>query len=95
MRLTTFLNNVSFRFFGPESKLPWYRRLAHRLARVKLSLESLNTRLPRDRQAVRPVLRTLCQIPRMSTYALGAVIDKLVSEMPARRAASAGRASPA
>jgi hypothetical protein len=82
MDLTTFASGISFRMFGPESGLRWYRRLAYRLAPLQVSLEVVNTRLPRDRRAARPALRRLCAVPRMSTYAIGAIIDKGVSVMP-------------
>jgi hypothetical protein len=83
MKLEEFANAVSFRFFGPSAGLVWYHRLNHRLARLGLSLEVLNTRLPADRREARPALRRLLSVPRMSTYAVAAIIDKAVSDMPA------------
>ena len=82
MDLRTFASNVSFKFFGPDSDLRWYRRIDHRVARVNLSLEVLNTRLPPDRREARRALRRLCRVPRMSTYAIAAIIDKAVAGMP-------------
>ncbi len=82
MDLRTFASNISFKLFKPDSSLLWYHRLNHRIARVKLSLEILNTRLPPDRREARPLLQQLCGIPRMSTYAIAAIIDKAVAAMP-------------
>lgn len=83
MTLDEFANAISFRFFGPSAGLTWYHRLDHRLAKLGVSLEVANTRLPADRREARPVLRELLSVPRMSTYAMAAVIDKAVSRMPA------------
>ena len=77
-----FINGISFRYFRPDSGLAWYYRFSHRLGRLGLSLEVMNTRLPPDRTETTPALRELCGIPRMSTYALGAIVDKAVSQMP-------------
>lgn len=83
MNLEAFADRISFRFFGPESGLRWYRRLNHRLGRVGLSLELMNTRLPSDRRGARAALRALTRrVPRMCTYANAALIDKAVASMP-------------
>jgi len=47
-----------------------------------LSFDLLNTVLPSDREESRSRLKELCQIPRMSTIAIAAIIDKVVSTMP-------------
>lgn len=82
MTLAEFVRRISFRVFKPHSSLLWYRRLDHRISRLGLSLEILNTHLPDDRSTARAALCHLCNIPRMSTYAIGAIIDKAVSSMP-------------
>jgi len=83
MDLEAFANRISFRYVGPAGGLRWYRRLNHRLAAVGVSLEVANTRLPSDRRAARPALRRLVRgVPRMSTYATAALIDKAVAAMP-------------
>lgn len=82
MNLEEYVNGISFRFFNPSSGLTWYHRLSHRLARLGVSLEVKNTRLPADRQSTRPTLKKLLAVPRMSTYAIGAIIDKAVASMP-------------
>jgi hypothetical protein len=82
MDLETFANRISFRFFGTDSKLTWFHRLKRQTARLGVSLEVANTRLPADRQETRRRLRSLIRIPRMSTYANATVIDKAVASMP-------------
>lgn len=83
MDLEAFANRISFRFVAPSGGLHWYRRVDHRLAAIGLSLEVANTRLPHDRKSARPALRGLVrEVPRMSTYATAALIDKAVATMP-------------
>lgn len=84
MTLDAFARAIRFRYFRPDSGLAWYRRLDHRLARLGVSLEVANTRLPADRSAARGRLKELVRtVPRMSTYANAALIDKAVADMPA------------
>ena len=47
-----------------------------------MSLEVINTQLPAEAKVERSTLKALCQIPKMSTYAIGAMINFGVSCMP-------------
>ena len=76
---SAYLKNISFRFYRPMSSLPGFGRLSGLLRRFGLSLEALNTVLP---EAAPAELRGLCDIPRMSTYAMGALINRGVALMP-------------
>jgi hypothetical protein len=58
-------------------------RLARRFGR---SLEILNTRLPEAADEMQERIGHLCGMPRMSTYAIGAMINAGVSRMPAGQA---------
>jgi hypothetical protein len=53
---------------------------------LELATPSLNdlqvTRLPVHDQVLKQRLKALCEIPRMSTFAIGAIINYIVSEMP-------------
>lgn len=83
MTLDLFARDIRFRYFRPSSGLTWYHRLNHRLAWLGVSLEVANTRLPADRRAARaPLKRLVRSVPKMSTYANAALIDKAVSAMP-------------
>lgn len=83
MDLESYSRAISFRWWKPDSGLTWYRRLSHRLGWLGLSLEVINTRLPaNNREQACPALRDLLGIPRMSTYAVAALIDKAVSSLP-------------
>ncbi len=82
MTFDSFLSAISFRFVKPTSGLRWYHRFSSRLCRFGVSLEIVNTILPNDRVRERRTLQRLCMMPRMSTYAIGAIVDKAVSCMP-------------
>lgn len=41
-----------------------------------------NTILPTDDEKMKSILSEICKIPRMSTFAIGAIINLIVSEMP-------------
>ena len=83
LSLETFAGAISFNYFLPDSGLRWYHYLNHHLARVGVSLEVANTRLPDERRAVRRKLKDLVRtVPKMSTYAIAVLINKAVAEMP-------------
>lgn len=83
LSLEAFAGAISFNYFLPYSGLRWYHYLNHHLARVGVSLEVANTRLPDEYTAVRRKLKNLVRtVPKMSTYAIAALINKAVAEMP-------------
>jgi hypothetical protein len=93
-----YVSRISFRFFQPHMRLAdlpkdskWLRRLNvswESIAQNKLpdarkaQLEIINTKLPVDRSKMAERLAELCVIPRMSTFAIGAIINQAVSLMP-------------
>jgi hypothetical protein len=77
-----FANNISFRFCDVDSELFQFYRVRAWLGRLGLSLEVLNTRLPGEKRELRRRLGPLLSIPRMSTYAIAAVINHAVRTMP-------------
>jgi hypothetical protein len=42
----------------------------------------LNTRLPENEDRTRRTLAPVCKVPRMSTFAVGAIINRIVSQLP-------------
>ena len=46
LSLEAFAGAISFNYFLPDSGLRWYHYLNHHLARIGVSLEVANTRLP-------------------------------------------------
>ena len=85
------LSNISFHFVDPNATpsanglfaLPkgdgsW----AWLLPLPEAPFDVANTRLPRDEREMPIRLRDICRIPRMSTFAIGAMINWGVSRMP-------------
>lgn len=81
MNYSDFLKQIRFRFYKPSSPLWGYSRFKKLLKVFNVSLEILNTSLPPIATLDRAGLKTLCEIPRMSTYAIGAMINYGVSSM--------------
>lgn len=85
MSIDRFASEISFRFLRPNARLALYPRanvLLSRLSGKRLQLEVLNTRLPTASRTLRARLSPLLTIPRMSTFAIGAIINFAVSQMP-------------
>ena len=82
MDFRDYLGDISFRYCGPDSDPRWFSALDFRLRRFGIWLEAANTRLPEDHRATRQnVIRTL-NMPRMSTYPIGAILNRAVACMP-------------
>ncbi len=84
MEFDEFVSGLSFRFVEPDSKIPWnYGKFSNFFEnKLNLSLESLNTRFPVDDHKIKRELRELIKIPKMSTLALGAIINFGVKHLP-------------
>jgi hypothetical protein len=77
-----FASGFRFRFLQPQDPLTrWWLRAAAWLRRVGATFDWLNTRFPPGAERVRDNLKPVCRIPRMSTPAVGALINRGVSEM--------------
>ncbi len=77
-----FAREISFRFIQPFTVLPrGYSPFARLLDRLNLSLEITNTRLPEYEQAIKQALHPLCKIPKMSSFAIGALINQGVKSI--------------
>lgn len=77
-----YLSGISFRFIKPHT--PWLPLGFARFTpwrRFGSSLEFANTRIPYCEAEMKENLRKICNIPRMSTFAIGAIINKGVSQM--------------
>jgi hypothetical protein len=76
-----YVSRLRFRWVQPGARLPFgFRRAMRLLARLGPSFEIANTVLPQPGEI--PHLRQLCLIPKMSTYAIGAMINLAVARMP-------------
>lgn len=80
---TDYISGISFRFIKPSMAPPTgYNTFAKLLEKLGIKLEIINTRLPHDEQTMKASLHEVCKIPKMSTFAIGAMINKGVSQMP-------------
>lgn len=81
--LASFATGIRFRWIQPEQALVrWHFTVRHQLERLHYPLDLVVTRLPDEAVRLRRLLRPLCLIPRMSTFAIGAVINRAVALMP-------------
>lgn len=82
MDYVDFINGITFRFIKPYT--PWaltgYANLFPFL-RLGTSLEFSNTKIDSNELEIKRNLQKICNIPRMSTFAIGAIINRAVSEM--------------
>lgn len=84
MTYTDFIQGISFRFIQPKTKQPLGMGTLKRiLPKVGLSLDVLNTILPEQDAALKASLKEVCRVPRMSTFAVGAMINRAVAQMAA------------
>ena len=71
MDYASYVSGISFRFVNPDTAVEpdhWH--------------DIRNTNLPYDEAAMKRRLRQICNIPRMSTFAIGAMINYGVTLMP-------------
>jgi Methyltransferase domain len=83
MDFAEYVRKISFRFLQPTTPRPvGLRGVAKLLRSFGVHLEVMNTRLPMDEHAMRNRLREVCRVPRMSTFAVGAMINQAVAQLP-------------
>jgi hypothetical protein len=91
MNYAQFFAGISFRFADPRAMRDeggWYvatRRdgsCARWLALPGVPPDLFNAVLPQDESQIRSRLRPLCSIPKMSTFAIGAIVNQAVARMP-------------
>jgi len=79
-----YIGGICFRFIRPHTPLPsWFAKLLQKLCGTPL--EFANTIIPCDEPERRRNLCEISEIPRMSTFAIGAMINRGVSHMPDTR----------
>jgi methyltransferase family protein len=81
--LRDYAARMSFRFVGPDDRPRYFAGVDHRLRKIGLSLEVLNTRLPADARRTRRAVAPLLRVPRLSTYPIGVLVNRAVASMPA------------
>lgn len=79
-----YVRQISFRLFQPDGANPLGFRALEQLARrAGLQLEVWMTRLPEEQESMQRRLRGAMRLRRRSTFAIGAIINRGVGEMPA------------
>lgn len=81
--LADFFHSTDFRFIQPMSPLPkGYHRINRWLQNRHLYFDILNTKLSGLSKRRKISIQTLCNYPRMSSYAVGVFINEIVRQMP-------------
>ncbi|MBI3860646.1 MAG: class I SAM-dependent methyltransferase [Planctomycetia bacterium] len=87
MDVADYVQNITFRLLQPSTPRPSGFRALNNVARkAGIHLEMWMTRLPEDQEDMQRRLTRACKIPRMSTFAIGAIINRAVALMPDNRA---------
>lgn len=82
MDFEEFVSHISFRHITPDSDIPAiYYKISRSFEALDLSLESYITHLPWMECEIKRKLHPLMKIPRMSTLAIGAIINYGVATM--------------
>ena len=82
MDVAEFAQSISFRFLQPATPRPsGFRALNHLARKAGIHLEMWMTRLPEAQEEMQARLADVCKGPRMSTFAIGAIINRAVAEM--------------
>lgn len=82
--LKQYINSIGFHLLKPQTAIDFrlsYTVVLQLLSRLGISFEVLNTILPPTPIEVVRSLTDLSRIPKASTFALGAIINKIVSQM--------------
>lgn len=77
-----YVSSIRFRFVDPQTKPPGMGELAKLLRWLGIPLDVLNTKFADSGSEAMGKLREISKIPKMSTIAVGAIIDKVVGRMP-------------
>lgn len=84
MEYHEYLRRIAFRFYQPTMYWKGFTRLNTFLMHTcQISIETLNTVLPGNSKEKRDRLWELLKIPKMSTFAIGAIINEAVAQMKA------------
>lgn len=77
-----FVHGFGFRFLQPDEPVAgWWARVAVWCKRFGVSFDWWNTRFPPGARGVQAAIKPLCRVPRMSTPAVAALINRGVAGM--------------
>jgi hypothetical protein len=78
-----FASGIKFKYIPPMMRRPWgFRAVNMFLRKFDIQLECWNTQLPCDQKRYEQRLRDVCRVPRMSTFAIGSIINRAVEQLP-------------
>lgn len=77
IEIQEYVKQIKFRFVQPHSVVP-----AERLTGSDRLLEFANTIIPEDEEYMRQTITPIWSTPKMSTFAIGAIINRMVLQMP-------------
>ncbi len=78
MDYKSYISGITFSFIQPfDSGIGLFTNLL-----IPSIVDIRNTNLPIDEKETKEILHEVCQVPRMSTFAIGAIINQIVSNMP-------------
>lgn len=82
MTYEDYVSDIGFTSVQPTTPLgTGVLRLRGALHRLGVDLDVAITRLPESGRRMRRTLREACRVPRMSTFAIGAIINEAVAHM--------------
>lgn len=81
MDYVEYVNGISFRLYKPKVRAYGYMIISKFLNIYKFPPEIANTKLPINEKETKQELGVLIDVPRMSTFAVGAMINRAVSDM--------------
>jgi hypothetical protein len=84
MDFEEFFTGINFRFIKPETFLPDKFNLVDNIFKktFNFSIEAYITQFPIEDSYIKSEFKELCKIPKMSTLALGAIINYGVKQLP-------------
>ena len=89
-KIEEFLKSISFRFIQPQTpfrapyslKTPPDNVFVKALVRLEAIIEVMNTDIPGVDPSRKRAIESLCTIPKMSTYAMGNIINAITAQLP-------------
>lgn len=81
MTTEEYIKRLGFHFYGPHSPCRTYKTLRWMTRGLRWPLEVMNTKLPTGQSAAAEKLAPLLSVRKMSTFAIAAIINRIVTEM--------------
>ena len=82
MNFDEYINRIGFLVCKPHSRPTGFHMLSKLAAKFNIQLDQMNTKLPEKNRDMKQKLSSICKIPKMSTFAIGSIINHGVWCMP-------------